>query len=57
MKRIAQVISFGALAGTLLPACLFFAGRLTLPRVKLWLLVAAALWFLATPLWMERKSR
>ena len=56
MKRIAQVISYLALAATLLPAVLFFADKLELPLAKLWLLVAAAVWFVATPLWMEHKA-
>jgi hypothetical protein len=56
MKRIAQVISYLALAATLLPAVLFFADKLELPLAKLWLLVAAAVWFVATPLWMEQKA-
>ena len=37
------------------PPLLFFAGRLDLPQVKLWMLVATVLWFVATPFWMERK--
>jgi hypothetical protein len=56
MKRIAQVISYLALASTLLPAVLFFTDKLELPLAKLWLLVAAAVWFVATPLWMEHKA-
>ncbi len=43
MKRIAQIISYLALAATLLPAVLFFADKLELPLAKLWML-AAALW-------------
>ena len=56
MKRIAQTLSYLALAATLLPAVLFFADRLDLPVVKLWMLVAALVWFVATPLWMEHKA-
>jgi len=56
MKRCAQVLSAVALAGTLLPACLFFADRLTLPAAQNWMLGAVVLWFLATPLWMERRA-
>jgi hypothetical protein len=55
MKRIAQVISYLALAATLLPALLFFADKLELPLAKLWMLAAAVVWFVATPLWMEHK--
>ena len=56
MKRIAQIISYLALAATLLPAVLFFADRLELPLAKLWMLGAALVWFVATPLWMEHKA-
>jgi hypothetical protein len=56
MKRIAQLISCLALGATILPAVLFFTGNLELPAAKLWMLVAALVWFVATPLWMEHKA-
>ena len=56
MKRIAQIISYLALAATLLPAVLFFADAMALPAARLWMLVAALVWFVATPLWMEHKA-
>ncbi len=56
MKRFAQVVSYLALAGTLLPAVLFFADKLPLPKAQLWMLAAALIWFAATPLWMEHKA-
>ena len=56
MKRAAQIISWLALAGTLLPPCLFFADKLSLPATQGWMLLAAVLWFLATPFWMEHKA-
>jgi hypothetical protein len=56
MKRVAQIISYLALAATLLPALLFFADRLALPAAQFWMLAAAAVWFIATPLWMEHKA-
>ena len=56
MKRVAQIISYLALGATLLPAILFFADQLALPTAKLWMLVAALVWFAATPLWMEHKA-
>ncbi len=55
MKRIAQVASAAALAGTILPAVLFLAGQLDLAAVKGWMAGAAVVWFVATPLWMERR--
>ena len=56
MKRIAQTISWLALAGTLLPACLLFADQIDLNRAKAWMLAATVVWFIATPLWMEHKA-
>ena len=56
MKRIAQVISYLALAATLLPPLLFFADRMDLPTVKASMLAAAVVWFIATPFWMEHKA-
>ena len=55
MRIIAQIISWLALAGSILPALLFYVDRMTLPEVKLWMLISTAVWFVATPLWMERK--
>jgi len=56
MKRIAQIISYLALAATLLPAVLFFTDKIELPLAKAWMLAAALVWFVATPLWMEHKA-
>jgi hypothetical protein len=56
MKRVAQIISYLALTATLLPALLFFADKLELPALKLWMLAAAVVWFITTPLWMEHKA-
>ncbi len=56
MKRIAQIISYLALAATLLPAVLFFTDEMELPRAKTCMLVAALVWFAATPFWMEHKA-
>jgi hypothetical protein len=56
MKRLAQILSGLALLGTLLPPCLFFTGQWELSVMQNWMLAAAAMWFLATPLWMEHKA-
>jgi hypothetical protein len=55
MKRLAQWVSLLALVGTILPALLFFAGRIQLDQVKFWMLAATLAWFVAAPLWMEHK--
>ena len=56
MKRILQIISYLALALTLLPAVLFFADKLELSQAKLWMLAAALGWFVTAPCWMEHKA-
>jgi hypothetical protein len=56
MKRIAEILSWLALAVTLAPACLFFAGKLDLAQAQAWMLSGAVLWFIATPFWMEHKT-
>ena len=56
MKTIAKVISFAALAGTLLPPMLFFSDKLSLSAAQVWMLVAAVVWFLSAPFWMEHKT-
>ena len=56
MRKAAMAVSFAALAGTILPAFLFFAGTMGLDAVKGWMLGATAVWFAATPVWMERKA-
>ncbi len=55
MRAFARLVSWLALVGTILPPLLFFADRLDLPQVKLWMLVATVVWFAATPVWMDRE--
>jgi hypothetical protein len=54
MKRIAKVVSALAFVGTIAPALLFFSDRLDLAQMKTWMLVATFVWFVATPVWMDR---
>jgi hypothetical protein len=54
MRIAARAVSLLSLVGTIAPPLLFSAGRMSLDQVKLWMTVATALWFLATPLWMDR---
>lgn len=54
MKTIAIAVSVIALAGTILPAGLFMAGRMELEAVKLWMLVSTVAWFGATPVWLKQ---
>ena len=54
IKTAAIVVSVLALVGTMVPSIMFFNGAMTLDRMKLWMLVATAVWFAAAPIWMER---
>ena len=56
MKAVARLVSLAALAGTILPPVLFFTNRLDLPATKWWMLVATIAWFVAAPIWMDRKE-
>lgn len=55
MKMTARVVSALALAATILPSLLFFAGRLSLAQTKTWMLIAMVMWYLSAPLWMHIK--
>jgi hypothetical protein len=55
MKMTARIVSMLALAVTITPPFLFFAGRLSLAETKGWMLAAMVLWYLSTPLWMKIK--
>ncbi len=55
MKPIAVSASAIALAGTIVPACLYVTGRLDLDAVKVWMLASTIVWFVATPAWMQEK--
>ena len=56
MRAVARLVSWLALAGTILPPVLFFVGRVDLDQTKLWMLVATVAWFAATPVWMDRDT-
>jgi hypothetical protein len=56
MRIALQILSALGIAGTVLPAFLFFTGTLELGQVHWIMLVAAVVWFGATPFWMERKQ-
>lgn len=55
MRSAARIVSIVALAATVLLPLLFFADRLGFAAMKAGLLIAAAVWFLSAPLWMEHK--
>ncbi len=57
MRKLAQIISWLALVGTLVPAIVYLAGSITLPAVKAWMLGFTVIWFVTVPIWMDRKPR
>ncbi len=54
MANIAKLISFAALALTIVPSGLYFTGVAEHASVKWIALVGTVAWFIATPLWMGR---
>ena len=56
MKTLAQIISWLALAATIIPALMYLTGGIELDRVKLWMLVATVVWFVTVPIWMGRQK-
>lgn len=54
MRLTLQLISFAALAATIAPPVMFLVSGGSLDAVKVWMLGATVVWFVVTPLWMER---
>jgi len=54
MNRTTQLLSFGALAATVIPSLLFCAGITGHDFVKWAALAGTAGWFLTAPLWVGR---
>lgn len=57
MRRVLQVISWIALAMTVLPSILYVSGNMELDRVKGLLMIATVVWFVVTPFWMGKKDQ
>ena len=55
IRRVLQIVSWLALAGTILPSCIFLAGQMELGIAKAAMFLATIAWFVATPLWMHDK--
>lgn len=55
MKPVLQILSWTALAGTVVPSMVYCAGGMDLNLVKWIMLLSTILWFAVTPLWMEGK--
>ena len=56
MTPVARLVSWLALAGTIVPPLLFVKDQITLDQSKLWMLVATVVWFASAPLWMDRRA-
>lgn len=56
MRIIAQIVSWFALAATLVPPILYLEDQMQLAHAKVWMLVATVFWFVTTPFWMGRKT-
>lgn len=56
MRLMLQIISWIALAMTVLPSIVYFSGHLELERVKWLLILATVVWFAVTPFWMGKKE-
>ena len=54
MIPTARLLSWAALAGTIVPSILFFNDQATLDQTKLWMLVSTVVWFATAPVWMDR---
>jgi membrane protein implicated in regulation of membrane protease activity len=50
-----RTVSFIALAATIVPSLLYLSGTLTLDGVMWAALAGTIVWFVVTPLWMDRK--
>jgi hypothetical protein len=56
MMTAARLLSWLALAGTIAPSILFFAGQATLDHTKFWMLASTVIWFATAPVWTDRKQ-
>jgi len=56
VRLVYQLLSWVSLAATIVPSLIFMAGKMDLDRVKLWMVISMIVWFVVTPLWMERKK-
>ena len=53
MRRILQVVSWLALAATIVPSILYLGDSMPLATVKTWMLAGTVVWFATVPMWME----
>ncbi|MEQ1826703.1 MAG: hypothetical protein ABL921_12190 [Pirellula sp.] len=56
MNHTFKIVSLLALLATIVPSFLFLGGMVSHDAVKLTAWIGTIGWFIATPLWMERKT-
>ncbi len=56
MTTLLRFVSYIALSLTILPSILYLGGRMTLDATKLFMLIAAVVWFATTPFWMDKEK-
>ena len=56
MNIILKIISYLALAGTIVPALLVFSGSMDLQANKNIMAISMVVWFVTAPLWINKKS-
>jgi hypothetical protein len=54
-QKTLKIVSWIALAATIVPSILSFLGMLSLNTVSSIALIGTIVWFIVTPLWMDRK--
>jgi hypothetical protein len=57
MKLALQIISYIALAGTILPSILYTAQVIDQDLVKWVMLISTILWFVTSPFWMNTEDQ
>lgn len=53
---IIKIISYLALAGTIIPSILVFAGNMDLQTNKNFMGICMIIWFITAPFWINKKS-
>jgi hypothetical protein len=56
MRLACQIVSWIALAATIVPSLLYLGQRMDLNQATTVLNIATVAWFVATPLWMGREK-
>ncbi len=57
MRLVLQILSWIALALTIVPSVLFLSDKMELDTMKHTMTIATVLWFVVTPFWMGREKK